>query len=109
MDPYLFILRSGNGLVSYYIHLILEGVGVKDPTTQGAINGGLQVRKFRHASHESTKRVRELIFRLCTIQLFNLFAAMLGASLVDKLGRKTLFIISNVGMLISKSRDPGIP
>ena len=44
-----------------------------------------------------------LIFRLCTIQLFNLFAAMLGASLVDKLGRKTLFIISNAGMLISKS------
>lgn len=43
------------------------------------------------------------IFRLCAIQLFNLFAAMLGASLVDKLGRKTLFIISNAGMLISKS------
>lgn len=53
----------------------------------------------------STERIREPIFRLCTVQLFNLFAAMLGASLVDKLGRKTLFIISNTGMLVSKSQD----
>lgn len=48
---------------------------MKDTDTQGAINGGLQ--------------------------LFNFLAAMLGASLVDKLGRRTLFIISNTGMLIS--------
>jgi hypothetical protein len=48
----LFALCSGNGLVCYYIHLILEGVGVEDSNTQGAINGGLQVRKFRHTSHE---------------------------------------------------------
>ena len=52
----------------------------------------------------STECIRELIFRLCITQLFNLFAAMLGASLVDRLGRKTLFIISNAGMLISKSQ-----
>ncbi|KAF9648736.1 general substrate transporter [Thelephora ganbajun] len=71
----VFSQWSGNGLVSCYIHLILEGVGVKDPGIQGLINGSLQ--------------------------LFNLFAAMLGASLVDKLGRKTLFIISNLGMLIN--------
>jgi len=55
----------------------------------------------------STEHIREPILRLRTVQLFNLFAAMLGASLVDKLGRKTLFIISNAGMLISKSRDVG--
>jgi len=48
----LFALCSGNGLVSYYIHLTLQGVGVDDLNTQGAINGGLQVRKFRYASHE---------------------------------------------------------
>ena len=41
----MFFLCSGNGLVSYYIHLILEGVGVKSPATQGAINCGLQVWK----------------------------------------------------------------
>ena len=46
------ILCSGNGLVSYYIHLILQGVGVTEPTTQGAINGGLQVIKTSHARRE---------------------------------------------------------
>ena len=47
----MLVLCSGNGLVSYYIRLILEGVGVKDPTTQGAINGGLQVWKPPHVFH----------------------------------------------------------
>ena len=68
------VVTSGNGLVSYYINLVLEGVGITDAGTKAAINGGLQV--------------------------WNLVAAMSGALLVDKLGRRTLFIISNVGMLI---------
>ncbi|KAL7279182.1 hypothetical protein ACG7TL_007022 [Trametes sanguinea] len=70
----IFSQWSGNGLVSYYINLVLEGVGISDAGTKAAINGGLQV--------------------------WNLVAAMSGALLVDKLGRRTLFIISNVGMLI---------
>ena len=37
-------LSSGNGLVSYYINLVLEGVGVTRTETKAAINGGLQVR-----------------------------------------------------------------
>lgn len=36
-------LASGNGLVSYYINLVLEGVGIVDTSTKAAINGGLQV------------------------------------------------------------------
>lgn len=67
---------SGNGLVSYYINLILEGVGYTSTNTKAVINGALQV--------------------------FNLIAAMTGAMLVDKLGRRPLFIISNVGMLIGE-------
>ena len=59
--------------MSYYINLILEGVGFTQPNTKAAINGGLQI--------------------------WNLVAAMSGAFLVDRLGRRTLFIISNVGML----------
>ncbi|KAI0367738.1 general substrate transporter [Pilatotrama ljubarskyi] len=70
----VFSQWSGNGLVSYYINLVLEGVGISDAGTKAAINGGLQV--------------------------WNLIAAMSGALLVDKLGRRTLFVISNVGMLI---------
>lgn len=34
---------SGNGLVSYYINLVLEGVGITETNTKAAINGGLQV------------------------------------------------------------------
>jgi hypothetical protein len=34
---------SGNGLVSYYINLVLEGVGIHKTSTKAAINGGLQV------------------------------------------------------------------
>lgn len=37
------MIRSGNGLVSYYINLVLEGVGVTRTETKAAINGGLQV------------------------------------------------------------------
>lgn len=37
------MVLSGNGLVSYYINLVLEGVGVTRTETKAAINGGLQV------------------------------------------------------------------
>ena len=40
----VFSQWSGNGLVSYYINLVLEGVGISDAGTKAAINGGLQVR-----------------------------------------------------------------
>ncbi|VDB84795.1 unnamed protein product [Peniophora sp. CBMAI 1063] len=73
----LFSQWSGNGLVSYYINLVLEGVGIVDTNTKAAINGGLQV--------------------------FNLISALTGAALVDKLGRRTIFIASNAGMLITFS------
>lgn len=37
------LFHSGNGLVSYYINLVLDGVGVKNAGTKAEINGGLQV------------------------------------------------------------------
>ncbi|TFY83287.1 hypothetical protein EWM64_g734 [Hericium alpestre] len=73
----MFSQWSGNGLVSYYINLVLEGVGITSTSTKAAINGGLQV--------------------------WNLTAALTGAFLIDKFGRRTLFIISNTGMLINFS------
>jgi hypothetical protein len=57
-----FALCSGNGLVSYYIRLLLEEVGVKDPNTQGAINGGLQVSKLTCVYYRHHQYVCELIF-----------------------------------------------
>ncbi|KAI0250199.1 general substrate transporter [Lactifluus subvellereus] len=68
---------SGNGLVSYYINLVLEDVGVKSVRAKATINGCLQI--------------------------WNLAAALTGALLVDRVGRRTLFIISNAGMLIAFS------
>lgn len=66
---------SGNGLVSYYINLILDGVGITNAGEKAEINGGLQT--------------------------WNFISAFTAALLVDKLGRRTLFIASNSGMLIS--------
>ncbi|KAJ7475863.1 general substrate transporter [Mycena latifolia] len=71
----IFSQWSGNGLVSYYINLVLEGVGISATRTKAAINAGLQV--------------------------FNLVVAVGASFLVDYMGRRTLFIISNSGMLFS--------
>ncbi|KAF5367586.1 hypothetical protein D9758_003710 [Tetrapyrgos nigripes] len=71
----IFSQWSGNGLVSYYINLVLEGVGVTSTETKAAINGSLQV--------------------------FNLIVSLAASSLVDWVGRRTLFLVSNTGMLIA--------
>jgi len=69
---------SGNAVVSYYLTLVLDGVGITNPTHQSLINGGLQI--------------------------FNLFATVsCGAMLVDKLGRRFLFLWSAMGMAIASS------
>ncbi|KAF7327815.1 Hexose transporterarabidopsis thliana mutm-like protein-1 [Mycena kentingensis (nom. inval.)] len=66
---------SGNGLVSYYINLILEGVGITGTRTKASINAGLQV--------------------------FNLTVATSASFLVDYVGRRTLFLVSTGGMLFA--------
>ncbi|KAG2147560.1 general substrate transporter [Suillus clintonianus] len=70
----IFSQWSGNGLVSSYINIVLDGVGINTTQTKAVINGVLQV--------------------------FNLASALLGTMLVDKLGRRKLFLTSNIGMLI---------
>ncbi|KAM0425278.1 hypothetical protein ACHAPT_009596 [Fusarium lateritium] len=65
----------GNSVVSFYLTLVLDTVGVKDPDTQTLING--------------------------LLQLFNFIAAIIAAFLVDRLGRRTLWNWSGIGMLIS--------
>lgn len=69
---------SGNGLVSYYLHDILNSVGITSSYNQSIINGGLTIWSF-------------------------LVAIGFSAFLVDILGRRTLFMIAGVGMLISFS------
>jgi MFS family permease len=69
---------SGNGLVSYYLHEILESVGITTSYDQSVINGGLQIWSF-------------------------LVAIGFSAFLVDYLGRRKLFLIAGIGMLVSFS------
>ncbi|GAB5589087.1 hypothetical protein Unana1_03987 [Umbelopsis nana] len=73
---------SGNGLVSYYINKVLTGIGITDSKTQFIINGVLQI--------------------------FNLFAAYLGSWLIERVGRRPLFLIATSGMLISFSCWTGL-
>ncbi|RDW92962.1 uncharacterized protein DSM5745_00284 [Aspergillus mulundensis] len=70
-----FAQWNGVAVVSYYLTLVLDTVGIKDTDTQTLINGLLQI--------------------------FNFIAALSAALFVDRLGRRTLFLWSAVGMLIS--------
>ena len=65
---------SGNGLVSYYLNQVFETIGITDPTIQLLINGILQI--------------------------WNLAWAVAAASLVERIGRRILFICSCTGMLL---------
>jgi hypothetical protein len=64
---------SGNGLVSYYIHIILNQIGITSSTTQLLINGILQI--------------------------VNMIVATGMCFFVDRLGRRLLFLVSTSGML----------
>lgn len=65
---------SGNGLVSYYLNRVFDAIGITDPTIQLLINGILQI--------------------------WNLGWALGAAFLVDRLGRRFLFLASAIGMLV---------
>ncbi|KAK2597881.1 hypothetical protein N8I77_012636 [Diaporthe amygdali] len=70
-----FAQWNGVSVVSYFLNSVLNSVGVTSAYTQTLING--------------------------LLQLFNFFAAASAALLVDRLGRRTLFLWSTVGMLLS--------
>ncbi|CDZ97687.1 hexose transporter [Phaffia rhodozyma] len=62
-------------VVSYYLTDVLEGVGITSQNIQSLYNG--------------------------ILQLFNLAVAVGAAVYVDKIGRRTLFLTSNIGMFIT--------
>ncbi|KAJ7104354.1 general substrate transporter [Mycena belliarum] len=65
---------SANGLVSYYLNKVLDSIGITDSTTQLLINGILQI--------------------------WNLAWALLASSMVERLGRRLLFLTSVVLMTL---------
>ncbi|GAA6003137.1 hypothetical protein JCM10207_001766 [Rhodosporidiobolus poonsookiae] len=66
---------TGITVFSYYLAPALRLAGVTNPSVQTGVNGGLA--------------------------LFNLVLAGVGASLVERVGRRKLWLISTVGMLFS--------
>ncbi|KIM53699.1 hypothetical protein SCLCIDRAFT_31680 [Scleroderma citrinum Foug A] len=64
----VFSQWSGNGLVSFYLYKVLDQIGITDPSMQLLLNG--------------------------LLQLWNLFWAVLAAFLVNRLGRRFLFLAS---------------
>ena len=65
---------SGNGLVSYYLNDVFNTIGITDPTIKLLINGILQI--------------------------WNLSWAVTASFLVERIGRRALFLTSCVGMLL---------
>ncbi|KAJ8463128.1 hypothetical protein ONZ45_g17696 [Pleurotus djamor] len=65
---------SGNGLVSYYLNKVFIAIGIEDPTTQLLINGILNI--------------------------YNFFVAIIAGLLCDRVGRRRLFMISTIGMVV---------
>jgi MFS family permease len=63
-------------MISYYLFLVLRTIGITQAKDQTLINGLLQISNW-------------------------LAAVFVGAMLVDRLGRRTLFLISTSGMLVS--------
>ncbi|KAH8895472.1 general substrate transporter [Thozetella sp. PMI_491] len=67
---------NGVGVVSYYLTLVLNTIGITEPKDQTLINGLLQIFNW-------------------------LMATFCGAMMVDRIGRRTLFLLSTAGMLAS--------
>lgn len=72
----LFSQWCGNGVVSYYLTLVLNNIGITNPTHQSLINGLLQVFNFG-------------------------ISVFMGAMMVDRLGRRVLFLWSATGMMLA--------
>ncbi|PWY94517.1 general substrate transporter [Aspergillus sclerotioniger CBS 115572] len=70
-----FAQWNGIAVVSYFLTLVLDSIGITSPHTQTLLNG--------------------------LLQLFNFAASLTAAFLVDRLGRRTLFLWSGIGMFIS--------
>ncbi|PGG99753.1 hypothetical protein AJ80_09297 [Polytolypa hystricis UAMH7299] len=66
---------SGNGLISYYLHQVMNNIGITSAETQLGINGGLKT--------------------------WGLFNNILFSFLVDKLGRRPIYLVSTIGTTVA--------
>jgi MFS family permease len=71
----IFSQTAGSGILSYYIFIVLDQIGITSPDTQLVINGCLTI--------------------------FNLLVASGMAFTVDRIGRRPLFLTATVGMCLA--------
>ncbi|KAI5928353.1 general substrate transporter [Camillea tinctor] len=71
-----FAQWNGIGVVSYYLTLVLNTIGITDAEDQTLINGLLQIFNW-------------------------MVATFCGAMMVDRFGRRPLFLLSTAGMMVS--------
>ncbi|KAL2070567.1 hypothetical protein VTL71DRAFT_13593 [Oculimacula yallundae] len=71
----LFSQWSGNGLISYYLHQVMNAVGITDPQTQLGINGGMKT--------------------------WSLFVNISMSFAADRLGRRPIYLISTIGTFVA--------
>jgi hypothetical protein len=71
----IFSQWSGNGLISYYLKYVMDEVGMTNPQTQLGINGGMKT------------------LALCENFVFSF--------LIDKLGRRPIYLISTIGTFVT--------
>ncbi len=71
----LFSQWSGNGIASYYLNIVLKNVGITAASTQLVINGCLQI--------------------------LDIIVAVGQCFVVDKVGRRTLFLVATGGMFFT--------
>ncbi|KAE9392113.1 putative MFS sugar transporter [Gymnopus androsaceus JB14] len=69
------IIITGIGPIASYLPPVLRSVGITDPIKISIINGGLAI--------------------------FNTFMSVVGGLCVDRIGRRSLFLISTIGMLVT--------
>lgn len=67
----LFSQWSGSGLISYYFSKVMDSIGITDTTTQFVING--------------------------ILTLWSLIVSLCCASVVDKVGRRPMFLAATSG------------
>ncbi|KAJ5928336.1 hypothetical protein N7466_007292 [Penicillium verhagenii] len=71
-----FIIQwCGNALITYYIHLVFESIGIKSSKEQLLINGGMTISGFVWGN--------------------------VWSQLIDKMGRRPMFLIGMAGMFVS--------
>ena len=92
---------SGNGLVSYYLTDVLKAIGITSETIQSVLKISPHLRNqdltFRAFSNLAISPPTRTLYN-GILALFNFFVAVGAAFLVDKVGRRTLFLVSTFGM-----------